>query len=220
MITVASSRLTLAIIADLGINIIDNFFEDHLNLKIQSLAESSSFNRIFQVRSNHYSHVFYSDNSRVTNTEEPYIASFDVCTSDTTIDFLKSTVLSQIAPALKRIDPQLTHFMIPSLVRLGPSSFYRTHVDSYAGSVGYTIFINDGWMWDYGGILTYLTMDGEHAMPFFPVNNRMLLRDERKRAFHYVSKQTDFSAKYQYLILGWADSSERDSTQLRNYIQF
>ena len=106
--------------------------------------------------------------------------------------------------------------MPPQLMRFAPGSFLRMHVDDYAGEAGYTIFINDNWKWDYGGILTFLSKNGDKALPIFPENNLAIIRDESKRSFHFVSQQTNYSNSHQYLLVGWA--SDKISHQKFSYI--
>ena len=66
------------------------------------------------------------------------------------------------------------------------------HVDDYAGEAGYTIFINNNWKWDYGGILNFVRCQ-DMALPVFPENNLAIIRDESKKSFHFVSEQTSYS---------------------------
>jgi len=203
----------------LGLQYIDGFLDGTTHLHTKELISNSQFRRVFQSRESHYKHVFHSESDVVTGPEEPYLASFDICTSHDTNTFLAEVLLKRIAEPLRNINNQLRFFTQPALIRLCPSSFYRVHVDDYAGCVGYTLFLNDGWKWDYGGILTYISKDGSSSYPIFPSDNRVLIRDETLRSFHYVTQQAIYSTDYQYLILGWADSILHESTHLRRYIE-
>ena len=89
-------------------------------------------------------------------------------------------------------------------MRFSPGSFLRMHVDDYAGELGFTIFINDGWKWDYGGILNFVSENGEKAFPVFPENNMAIIRNESYKSFHYAAQQTSYSNADQFLLVGWA----------------
>ena len=69
------------------------------------------------------------------------------------------------------------------------------------------------------GILTYAEPDGSNSYPIFPENNMMLLRDESIKAFHYVTQQTEYALKSQYLLLGWASVTQIKDSKIRNYLK-
>lgn len=94
--------------------------------------------------------------------------------------------------------------MSPFIHKLSSGSFYRSHLDKYAGICGYTYFLNRQWMWDYGGILRFYSEKNLDSFSIFPKSNRILIRDEKERLFHDVSIVSKYAKNDQYLILGWA----------------
>ena len=86
--------------------------------------------------------------------------------------------------------------------------------------MGFTIYINEGWRWDYGGILTFISSDGETTLPIFPISNMAIWRDETIKSFHYVSEQSSFCNKSQYMLVGWAaDDDVESKNNIRHYIR-
>ena len=203
----------------LGLSSKSNFLDQKIYKELKEIISNAKFEEIYQERPDHYKHVFKSKNSRLNNEEDTYKCRFDLATDDNTINLIKHKILPYFISALQSINLDLNYFMVPSLVRLRAGSFYRTHVDDYAGQAGYTYFVNDGWKWDYGGILTYLESNGSNSYPIFPEDNMILLRDEKIKAFHYVTQQMEYSKKFQYLLLGWASINEIKDNKIRNYVK-
>ncbi|KGG14949.1 hypothetical protein EV06_2017 [Prochlorococcus sp. MIT 0602] len=97
---------------------------------------------------------------------------------------------------------------------------YRSHHDGFAGIVGFSLFVNEGWSWDYGGILTYVR-DEFTAEAIFPQSNRLVLRNETMKHFHFLNTVEQYCPKEQFLILGWADSKAADASKsLGSYHEF
>ena len=193
----------------------DFFSEDTLQ-KIKLQISNAQFEKVYQERESHYSHVFKSSNNRVTEKGEVYISNYYQAVDRETQEFLKNKIAPIIGKEIKKIIPNIRNIMTPQLMRFSKGSFLRMHVDDYAGEAGYTIFINKNWKWDYGGILNFVSVDGEIALPIFPENNLAIIRDESKKSFHFVSEQTSYSKSDQYLLVGWA--SENVSHDKFNYV--
>ena len=208
------------LIKKLGLNRLPNFLDQDAYKELDTIIQHSEFEEIYQERPEHYKHVFRSSSKRLNTEDDSYKARFDLANNERSIELIKEKLFPYFVSALKSFNKDLKYFMIPSLVRLREGSFYRTHVDDYAGQAGYTYFFNEGWKWDYGGILTYAESDGSNSFPIFPENNMMLLRDENIKAFHYVTQQMAYANKSQYLLLGWASIDEIKDSKIRNYIKF
>jgi len=173
---------------------------------IKNQILKAEFKKIHQEKESHYSHVFKSTSERVSQENEIYISNYyQACDLDT-IEFLKKRIAPIIGREILKQNKNIKNIMIPQLMRFSSGSFLRMHVDDYAGESGYTIFINNGWKWDYGGILNFVSKDGYEALPIFPEDNLAIIRDESKKSFHYVSQQLSFSNSSQYLLVGWASN--------------
>lgn len=187
-----------------GLKAKTNFFSKNLLKEINSQINKAQFEKVYQERESHYNHVFKSMNNRITEPGEIYISNYYQAVDKETKEFLKNIVAPIIGNEIRQIMPNIRNIMPPQLMRFSPGSFLRMHVDDYAGEAGYTIFINDGWKWDFGGILSFVSQYGDIALPIFPDNNLGIIRDESKKSFHFVSQQTSYSNADQYLFVGWA----------------
>ena len=192
------------------------FFSEDILKKIKSQISKAKFDKVYQERESHYSHVFKSKNSRVTESGDVYISNYYQAVDEDTKIFLKNILTPIIGKEIKGKMPNIKNIMPPQLMKFSPGSFLRMHVDDYAGEAGYTIFINDGWKWDFGGILNFVSQYGDLAFPIFPEDNLGIIRDESKKSFHFVSQQTSYSNCDQYLFVGWA--SEKRKHEKFDYI--
>ena len=199
-----------------GLKAQSDFFSGDILQKIKCQTSNATFEKVYQERESHYSHVFKSANKRITEKGEVYISNYYQATDMETQEFLKNIIAPIIGREIKKIIPNIRNIMPPQLMRFTKGSFLRMHVDDYAGEAGYTIFINKNWKWDYGGILNFVSVEGDIALPIFPENNLAIIRDESKKSFHFVSEQTSYSKSDQYLLVGWA--SEKISHEKFNYL--
>ena len=199
-----------------GLKAQSEFFSTDILKKIKYQISNATFEKVYQERESHYSHVFKSANKRITENGEVYISNYYQAIDRETQEFLKNIIAPIIGREIKKIIPNISNIMPPQLMRFSKGSFLRMHVDDYAGEAGYTIFINENWKWDYGGILNFVSIEGDIALPIFPENNLAIIRDESKKSFHFVSEQTSYSKSDQYLLVGWA--SDKISHEKFNYL--
>ena len=160
-------------------------------------------------------------NPQLPDENEAYIAKFNILNEREKLPYLNEVFNEYIIPLLKiATDNQAKYALFPGAVRLGGGDVYRTHQDAYAGIIGYSFFLNHGWKWDYGGILTYVR-DEDIAEPIFPRSNRILLRNESFKHFHFLNSIEQFAIKEQYIVLGWADVKKgEDSLARGEYLEF
>ena len=87
--------------------------------------------------------------------------------------------------------------------KLDSGDFYRTHIDSYAGTVGCVYYLNKSWCWDWGGILNIATED-DSLIPIFPKFNRLVVHDMKKFRFpHFISPVTNYAKNSRYTIVSF-----------------
>lgn len=186
---------------------------------VKDLLQASNFSLVHQVRSSHYSHVFSCNDPSIANDSEPYEARFYRLDDTDSHHSLVKLVVPTIAKSFLQQKPDLKYILSPFIVRLDPGCFYRTHIDSYLGEIGMTLFINDSWCWDYGGVISFHEPSSMTSTSYLPVNNSALLRiEDEKPLFHSVSLQTNLSKSSQYLILCWASSEKLPETEDRFYL--
>ena len=204
-----------------GYIVVDNFLPEPLHDKLLSDFESRSITTHYQIRPNHYSHVFKSGLDTLPDEQEAYIARFGIINGRQEIESLKEAFLEHLNPIMKKASANEAKFaLFPGAVRLATGDVYRSHQDAYAGIIGYSYFLNRGWKWDYGGILTYVR-DDENSEPIFPRSNRLLLRNEKFKHFHFLNSIEQFALREQYIVLGWASAEKGESSVARGeYFEF
>lgn len=198
-----------------GYVVIDDFLPKALYERLLAELKAGEAKIHYQIRPGHYGHVFASEFPNLPRADEPYIAKFSLIRNQTALPALREVFDEHLAPVMKEAtDGAARHALFPGAVRARGGDVYRAHQDGYAGIVGYTMFINEGWCWDYGGILTYVR-DDDVAEPIFPRSNRLLLRDETFKHFHFLNTIEQHCNKEQYLVLGWADAKPGESSAVR-----
>jgi hypothetical protein len=202
-------------LSNFGYVIIDNFLPINFHDKLLKELMNTSSKIHYQIRSGHYNHVFHSDITTLPQGNESYIAKFRMLENRQLLPNLNVFFNDFIKPILKEGSKNEAKFsLFPSAVRLESGDTYRAHQDSYAGIVGFSYFINPGWRWDYGGILTYIN-GATTAEPIFPLTNRLLLRNETVKKFHYLNTIEQYALNEQYIILGWADKTQGEESEVR-----
>lgn len=198
-----------------GYVVIDDFLPPALYERLLRDLKSRPSEPQYQIRPAHYSHVFASEIGTLPRPHEPYIAKFSLIREQERIASLQTMFREHLAPVLKEAsNGAASHALFPGAVRVRGGDVYRAHQDGYAGIVGYTFFLNEGWCWDYGGILTYVR-DDDTAEPIFPRGNRLLLRNETFKHFHFLNTVEQHCPTEQYLVLGWADSKPGETSAVR-----
>lgn len=192
-----------------------DFVSDDVREKLFEELEFLEYEEVEQVREGHYGHVFASNIPNTPDKSEPYIAKFDMAKNVTQTKVLNEVWRENLVPACRWLTEQKAkYFLFPNVYRIRAGHHFRFHVDDFAGTVGYSYFINDGWKWDYGGILNYVFSE-DHCEAIFPFDNSALLRNEEIKSYHFVPMVPDFVTKVQYLILGWGANDDRGGSKVR-----
>lgn len=197
-----------------GYIIIDDFLKGEDYAQILHELKYGSYGINLQVKPEHYAHVFKSEIKTLPNEAEQYVAKFSLMAEISKERGFDKLFYKYLIPTMKEACPQMKYALYPGAVRLKSGDVYRAHQDAYAGIIGYSYFVNDGWCWDYGGILTYVRDEYTSEM-IYPKANRLLLRNEKFKHFHFLNSIESFCAKEQYIILGWADSTKGETSNVR-----
>ena len=197
-----------------GYTIIDNFLAQELHDELLNQFDEANYEINYQLRHGYYQEKLKSNNINHPDEIECYIAKFKKLKSLKEMQSLQKFFEENIISIVKEISNNLVNYSVfPTAVKLSSGDLYRVHHDTYNGEVGYSYFINRGWKWDYGGILTYIFEDLT-AKPIFPKSNRLLLRNERFKQFHFLNSVENFATSEQYIILGWASENLLAATKV------
>ena len=197
-----------------GYTIIDNFLPEELHNELLQVLDTASTEINYQLRLGYYKDFFKSEFNNSPEENDCYIAKFKKVNLLKDISILQIFFKNHIIPILKEISNNLVNYSVfPTAVKLGSGDLYRVHHDSHNGEIGFSFFLNRGWKWDFGGILTYIREDLK-AEPIFPKTNRLLLRNEKKKHFHFLNSIENFATSEQYIILGWADENHLKPTNV------
>ena len=106
-----------------------NFFSADTLQKIKSKISNAHFEKVYQERESHYSHVFKSANKRVTEIGEVYISNYYQAFDRETQEFLKNSISPIIGREIKKIIPNIKNIMPPQLMRFSKGSFLPIHAN-------------------------------------------------------------------------------------------
>jgi len=86
---------------------------------------------------------------------------------------------------------------------------YRIHNDGWQSDIGCVYFVNDDWLWDWGGILHMKIEDTiESIIPRF---NRLVVFNNMKfNTFHWVSPVTDWAKYERYSLICFNSEDDKN----------
>ena len=190
----------------LGYSIIDDFLPFEYAKKLQDLyINETSWDRHEQHRQSHYSHVFKTDSVYLPKEDEPYIAKFNRSENlENNID-VQEIFQKFFVSALKELSPfELDNFDV-RCYKLDKGDYYRTHIDDYNGHINLIYYINEKWMWDWGGMLNIADDNNDdfnkQILPKF--NRVVLLNNKVFRSPHFVSAVQEYAQYPRYSIVSF-----------------
>ena len=137
-----------------GYTVIDNFLPYDVAKKIHDLfINETSWEHKYQVREHHFEHVFKTESPYLPKGDELYSTKFSRSIELGQNEEIKKIYNDYFVPMLKEVAPfDLTEFDV-RCHKLDSGDYYRTHIDDYGGDINLIYYVNDKWMWDWGGIL-------------------------------------------------------------------
>ena len=181
----------------------ENFYnEEDIEIILSKFKENKKWDRMDQVRSKHYSHVFKNDALSMPDEGESYSASFfkNLALADDAFirDKTKEAIRKNLAD----------HFNVDDFSmdlrchKFEKNDYFRIHTDAYLEAYALTISINKNWKWDWGGILSLVY--GEKFSELIGLlpkwNSANLLSNYIDASPHFVTPIREFALEPRYTI--------------------
>ena len=184
-----------------GFVVIDDFLTNPILNSLQEIYETqNNWQFIEQQRDHHYEHVFKTSSPFLPNEDESYLAKFSRSTDIESYIEKHNVYVKYFKPAMEILIGKKLNTVENRCYKLESGDFYRTHIDDYAGVIASTYYINNRWIWDWGGILNIVyDNEGENVFSIFPKCNRVVFLDNKKFRFpHFITRVEDFSQQSRY----------------------
>jgi Rps23 Pro-64 3,4-dihydroxylase Tpa1-like proline 4-hydroxylase len=189
-----------------GYSVIDNFLPLDKAKKLQDLyITEGSWDHHAQFREHHFDHVFKTESPFLPKGDEWYSAKFNRSESLEQNEDIQYIFKNYFITLLKEVSPfDLDNFDV-RCYKLDKGDYYRTHIDDYGGHINMIYYINEKWMWDWGGILTVVDDKDLHFnKQILPIFNRVVLLNNKVfRSPHFVSAVQEYAQYPRYSIVSF-----------------
>ncbi len=186
---------------EVGFAVVDDVADPKTAAMTRELFESSDYDYMVQTRTQHYSHVFKSNDPELPGAGEVYSARFFRSATVERSELIKNLVETHIQPCVSDVTKlDCKEDFSLRAYRLDAGDHFRSHVDDYAGSVGFIYYLCTDWKWDWGGIL-HVKVDGQ-IRSSVPAYNRLVVVNHGLRLPHFVSPIASYALQPRYMLVG------------------
>jgi len=193
-------------LVELGYTVVDDFLPFDIAKKIHDLfISNNSWEFIHQIRENHFDHVHKTSSPFLPKNDESFLSKFSRSFILEQSEEIKNLYEEHFVPKLKLISPfELNEFDV-RCHKMDNGNYFRTHIDDYAGSINLIYYVNEKWMWDWGGMLNIADdKDYEFNKQILPKFNRVtLLNNKVFRSPHFVSSVEEYAQNPRYSIVSF-----------------
>ncbi len=172
--------------------------------RCRQLYLNAPFERQDQVRPEHYSHVFATEDQRLPREDEPYLAKFY-----RSIDAEKSDIIHELVDGhLKTLVEQISGIVCDKgfdgrAIKLERGDYIRFHVDNYHAAVGFIFYMSERWEWDWGGILQVAADPSSDVSGLMPRFNQLVVIDHGRRMPHAISTVAEYAMEPRLALAGF-----------------
>ena len=191
-----------------GYTIVDNFIPTDVANRLYDIWDSENqWDRLDQVRENHYKHVFKFKREELPSESEIYKAKFwrsdALRYNDEVNKIFKDVFVDRISEV---VDTDVLNYEL-SCMKCERGDYYRTHIDGWQGDYNIIYYINKKWSWDWGGLLHVVEdkKDGyfETILPKF--NRLVILHNKKFKCPHFVSTVSEYANCPRYTLASWVN---------------
>ena len=191
---------------EIGYTVIDDFLPIDVAKKIHDLfVNEQTWELKHQVRENHFEHVFKTESPYLPKGDEIYSTRFSRSVTLEQNEDIKNTYNEFFVPMLKEVPPfELNEFDV-RCHKSDKGDYFRTHIDDYGGHINLIYYVNEKWMWDWGGILNVVDdKDIDFNKQILPKFNRVtLLNNKVFRSPHFVTSVEEYAQFPRYSIVSF-----------------
>ena len=193
-------------LVEVGYSIIDDFLPYDVARRVHSLfTNEDTWELKNQIREHHYDHVFKTDSPHLPKRDEIYSTRFSRSPSLEQNQNIKNIYNEFFVPMLKEVSPfELNEFDV-RCHKSDSGDYFRTHIDDYGGNINLIYYVNEKWVWDWGGILNIADdKNFDFNKQILPKFNRVaLLNNKVFRSPHFVTSVAEYAQSPRYSIVSF-----------------
>jgi len=183
---------------------LQNIIPNNVAEKIRHEFDTSDFDLISQKRTHYYERVFNNQIKLSPTNEEEYSSLFYRSAFLEKKEIIRETYLSFIKPILDKLSGFDLSKHDLRAYKMGKGGHFRTHIDDYAGNLGFIWYLSKNWKWDWGGLLCYI--DDDQLNVNLPKWNQLIVFDHQKGKIpHFVTSVEDFAKDQRIMLAGFVE---------------
>jgi Rps23 Pro-64 3,4-dihydroxylase Tpa1-like proline 4-hydroxylase len=188
-----------------GVAVIANAIPIDLAEKVRAEFIKADYDRVEQQRRNYFGRVFENIAISAPASEEVYSSEFHRSRYLENSEMLKTIFESSMRGLMESLCLSKIKKIDLRAYKMEAGGHFRTHIDDYAGRIGFIWYLSKGWKWDWGGLLLSIDTTDE-VTAFLPRWNQLLVIDHRYGQIpHVVTAVATHAKEPRYMLVGFLD---------------